>query len=278
MEKITVNPNPEANEHIAAILALFETDFIRLAPAQIEKLILKQLPAVTRKQIRTAIKNLVSQGILLYATEFSTTYLMPNPVLETRCLLETLLKKAIPFSSDKLRKPIQLSDGVSFGIGDHPTTLLCIEGLAISATHLSKNKPTSRLTALDVGTGNGILSIAALSFGFCRTVALDIDPVACTEAKNNVKTNGFDTQVLFFNGTVEAVGENKFDVVMANLRMPTLKGIFPQLCKMTTPNGTMVLSGFRPEEEKTLEILALMFGKSELWAAQNKNWAAVVLV
>ena len=216
--------------------------------------------------------------MLQYATEFSTTYLMPNPVFETRFLIETLIKKINPLSVDAFRKPIQLSDGISFGIGDHPTTLLCIEGLAISVTHIHKNKPTLRLTALDVGTGNGILSIAALSFGFCRTVALDIDPVACTEAKNNVKANGFDTQVLFFNGTVEVVGESKFDVVMANLRMPTLKGIFPQLCKLTTPNGTMVLSGFRPEEEKTLKIMAPRFGKNELWAAQKKNWAAIVLV
>ena len=191
MEKINVNPNTDANELKAAILALYENDFLRLTPSRIEKLILKQHPALTRKEIRISIKSLVCQGMLQYATEFSTTYLMPNPVFETRFLIETLIKKINPLSVDAFRKPIQLSDGISFGIGDHPTTLLCIEGLAISVTHIHKNKPTLRLTALDVGTGNGILSIAALSFGFCRTVALDIDPVACTEAKKQRKSKWF---------------------------------------------------------------------------------------
>ena len=123
-----------------------------------------------------------------------------------------------PWSKTRLQKgqiPIVITPGMAFGTGTHATTKLCIPAL----------EPRLRrrgLSVLDVGTGSGILSIAAAKLGAGEVLGLDIDGVAVRAARENVRQNGVSDIVRIRKGRIGDI-RRKFDIDVANIDHKSLR-------------------------------------------------------
>jgi ribosomal protein L11 methyltransferase len=130
------------------------------------------------------------------------------------------------------RRQVIIDPGPSFGAGDHPTTIMALEFLETALAGISAE--TDHATVLDVGTGTGVLAIAAAILGAEFSVGLDIDEVAVYTARRNLALNGLQERkhgicpVELFLGRLDAV-RGSFDLVMANLAAPTLLRLMPQV-------------------------------------------------
>ena len=124
----------------------------------------------------------------------------------------------------------------AFGSGEHETTESCLEILA----GLPGIKGTR---VLDLGSGTGILAIAALKLGAAHAVCVDIEAQAVATAQINCRLNGFDEQVTHITGTLDAVAEWGFDLILANIYGDILLDLAQPLAAKLSPGGTMLLSG-----------------------------------
>ncbi|MEM4409064.1 MAG: 50S ribosomal protein L11 methyltransferase [Candidatus Caldarchaeum sp.] len=127
---------------------------------------------------------------------------------------------------------ILIEPGQAFGTGEHPTTQLCLELLE---KHL---KPNMRV--LDVGTGSGILAIAAKKLGAREVIATDIEATAIEIARENAAKNNVEITCLL---TQQVPKEEGFDLVVANLFSSTLIRLSSSLCHAIIPKGVLIVSG-----------------------------------
>ncbi len=138
---------------------------------------------------------------------------------------------------------IELDPGMAFGTGTHGTTRLCLEALAAL---YEGGAPPQRV--LDVGTGSGILSIAAAALGAGRVLACDIEEEARRTARENVARNGVARQVEVTELPLEEL-EGGFEIVLANIIAEELVRLGPELVRRLTAGGALVLSGILHEKE-----------------------------
>ena len=140
----------------------------------------------------------------------------------------------LPGESDG-RRVIQIDPGMAFGTGTHETTRLCLE--AIEARWRGGRM-------LDVGTGTGILAIAAtLVAPGSRITAIDIDPQAAEVARENVAINGAIDSVEILEGQPRDFAGGAFDMVVANLTAEVIIALVDDLVGCLAPSGMMILSG-----------------------------------
>ena len=150
-----------------------------------------------------------------------------------------------PMSDGELQ--IRLDPGMAFGTGLHPTTRGCL-------TLLQRITPMPD-RCLDVGTGSGILGIAALRLGAGRVRGLDTDPIAVTAAMANAAVNGLTDAFEARQGTVSLVSsEEPYPLVLANLVATVLFELAPALAANTAHGGTLIASGII--EPRGSEVLA----------------------
>jgi len=137
---------------------------------------------------------------------------------------------------------VVLDPGMAFGTGTHPTTSLCLAGLS----DLLAARP--RAAVLDVGTGSGLLAIAAARLGAARVAGNDNDPVAVRVARENAASNGVSPDL-----NQRDVGEQAgpFDVILANILANTLCELAPAVAAQLAPGGVVLLSGIlTPQEDE----------------------------
>jgi ribosomal protein L11 methyltransferase len=141
---------------------------------------------------------------------------------------------------------LRLDPGMAFGTGGHETTRLCLELLE----QILENIPTMVSPAvLDLGTGSGILAMAAVQLGAGRVCAVDIDPLAIEVACENLAINGLQDQVECSTTPLESL-EGCFDVILANILAEELVRLAPHLNERLAPGGSLVLSGILTEKEQ----------------------------
>jgi ribosomal protein L11 methyltransferase len=137
---------------------------------------------------------------------------------------------------------VVLDPGMAFGTGTHATTSLCLGAID---DFLARRPGAS---VLDVGTGSGLLAIAARKLGAGRVAANDNDPVAVAVAAENAARNGADLEL---TGEPPAAIPGRFDLVVANILANVLVELAPELAARMAPGGELVLAGILvPQEEE----------------------------
>jgi ribosomal protein L11 methyltransferase len=182
---------------------------------------------------------------------------------------------------------IRLEPGMAFGTGLHPTTRLCLQALE---THL---RPGT--TVLDVGTGSGILAIAAAKLGAERVLALDADPAAVDVAGENVALNGVSDRVAVRHGSLpggapeqyvpwhfiadsslEWLDTGQFHLVLVNILAPVIVGMASALAERLVPGGRVIAAGLIDSQEQDV-IDALQAAHLHIVGKlQEKDWVALV--
>ena len=138
------------------------------------------------------------------------------------------------------RKPdgVFIPAGMAFGTGEHATTATCLRFLADICVKLAPG-----FSALDLGTGAGILAVAAKALGAGPVKALDYDPIAVRIAKQNASANGFRAIKISCRDVLKLAIRRPFDVVLANLFSDVLIAAAPRIAHATKPGGWLIFSG-----------------------------------
>lgn len=166
------------------------------------------------------------------------------------------------------RVSIVIQPGQAFGTGHHPTTAGTLRAIeeAISAA--------PRDSALDVGTGSGVLAIAMGQLGVHDIVAIDVDAIALENAEENAALNRMGSRIRFSPVPLNSI-RRRFDLITANILTPTLIEFAPKLPQMLTTNGRLILSGILAREA---DAVAQHYAPPlrELRRAINRGWATLV--
>jgi ribosomal protein L11 methyltransferase len=172
-------------------------------------------------------------------------------------------------TSDKSRIPLIIDPGMAFGTGHHETTKACLQLIE----KFSKTSPKDRF--LDVGTGTGILAIAASRLGFKAVVGVDIDPLAIDAAKRNAELNSLQN-VEIQEGTITEV-RGSFDMIAANLMSEVLISIAPEIAGRLNYTGIAVLSGMLKGQEDDVQNAMKRSGISARETLVDGRWVSLVL-
>ncbi len=139
---------------------------------------------------------------------------------------------------------IEIDPGQAFGTGTHATTQLVLEALE----GLCNEMRTATKSLLDVGTGTGILAIAAARMGFSPILCLDNDSLAVETAQENVQKNRVEKAVQVSNQDISSIGGH-FDVILANLDKITLLTLAEPLVQRLAHQGILILSGILTNQQ-----------------------------
>jgi ribosomal protein L11 methyltransferase len=167
-----------------------------------------------------------------------------------------------------LRRPlvIVIKPSTGFGTGHHATTNLCLIALQHIDLHGRR--------VVDVGTGSGLLAIAASRLGASHVLGIDEDPNAFRAAQENLTLNrGADVSLRLVD--VKSIAIEPFDVVLANLTGALLREAAPRLKDLAGPDAHMVLSGFMREEES--DVLSAYSELTVINRAEQDEWVCVTL-
>jgi ribosomal protein L11 methyltransferase len=165
---------------------------------------------------------------------------------------------------------IEIDPGMAFGTGTHGTTRLCLE--AVAAAFESEVPPRC---VLDVGTGSGILAIAAAAYGAEEIVACDIDPEACAIAFENAILNHVDEKISFTIAPLEEL-EGSFDLVLANILAEENIRLADALLARLAPGGRLVLSGILIEKEEMVINAFKSYGLGTPEISHNEDWSCLL--
>ncbi len=230
------------------------------------------------RQVRPIIRSLLSAGKLSYTYEYGTSYLevsLQRPLDVTERIV--ILPPGVDLDPSPAAA-VRINTGASFGSGRHPTTRLALRGIDAIASLSSAQFDDQDSALLDIGTGSGILAIAALQLGISRAVGIDPDPCARAEAVENAVLNGLAARLTITDQPLSRLPhQEKFTIITANLRYPTLLRLCGTVDSHLTTSGFLVLSGIKDDEQG---FIMADYGEKGFvcrWQSTEKNWVALVL-
>ncbi|MBE7550444.1 MAG: 50S ribosomal protein L11 methyltransferase [Anaerolineales bacterium] len=165
---------------------------------------------------------------------------------------------------------IEIDPGLAFGSGLHPTTQLCLKIL--------EDMPLPGKTLFDVGTGSGILALAALKLGIARVRAVDIDDIAVRVTQENFERNGYpqSAEAEVAVGSAGDAGGRQWDIVVANILANTIIELLPDLKAALAPGGSLILSGIIAEQEASVAVAAAGHRLRLSERQVEEDWIALV--
>jgi len=175
---------------------------------------------------------------------------------------------------------IALDPGMAFGTGLHPTTRLCLAGLESWADEGLLARGAARdgtARVMDVGSGSGILSIAAARLGAGEVLGVDTDPIAVEATAANARRNRVARRVTARRGSVPAPG-GPWDLVLANLIASVLIALAPHLRDALRPGGRLLASGIFIDREADVAAAFAEAGLSIVARTGEGDWVALDVV
>lgn len=163
---------------------------------------------------------------------------------------------------------IELDPKQAFGTGTHATTQLCLR--ALEDVVPSHDAPL----VFDVGTGSGILAIAAVLLGARRVVACDTDPVAVAATEENIALNGVAEHIEVHTGGIEVI-EGRCDVLVVNILAEVVAAIAGAIAERVRPGGDVLASGIIRERQALVEQAFEAVGLAVLRVEYQDDWVLV---
>jgi ribosomal protein L11 methyltransferase len=212
------------------------------------------LPREVREEILAGLQRIQNSGLKIGAGKINTVkvrredwaeswkrHFKPINIGNSLLVKPSWSKK----SPQKNQAVVILDPGLSFGTGQHPTTEFCLNEI------VRRRKTGTTQSFFDIGTGSGILAIAAAKLGYKPVRAIDFDPEAVRVARANAKANGALKKIKIFHGDVTKLSskpKEQFDLVCANLISNLLIAKRKQIMAQSKPGGVLVLAGIlKPE-------------------------------
>ncbi|HKK91727.1 MAG TPA: 50S ribosomal protein L11 methyltransferase [Desulfobacteraceae bacterium] len=247
-----------------------------MAPGVVAKE-LSSRTGLSSRQARGVLRRLTDRGEIAYHYTFGATYLELSFAGSVKVTDHFTLKPFHAGAGKGTRDgEILLEQGISFGSGRHPTTRLSLAAMEVLFFQLQLLTPHKPIKAADIGTGSGVLAIAAIKAGASRCLALDTDPNAVSEAKHNVLHNRLSANIAVTGSPLER-GQGPFDLICANLRVPTLKGLLPLFLDITSEASVLIISGIRTWETAHFVELFSRGGFKPVWRKDDKQWSGLIL-
>lgn len=157
----------------------------------------------------------------------------------------TIVPDWIDYNSCNDEAIVRIDPGTAFGTGEHESTRMCLQ-------LLQKCNATGK-RVLDVGTGSGILGIAACKLGASKTNAYDIDDIAVEACNENIQLNGVQNIMTVENANLLDKTSGKFDIVLANITADPLIELSKTLKEYMTSGGAIIISGIILKRAKEVE-------------------------
>jgi len=167
---------------------------------------------------------------------------------------------------------LTIDPGQAFGTGTHETTRMCLQFLE----DVFERDPSSPRAVLDIGTGTGILGIAAARLGAERVLGIDTDPVAVDVARENARRNGVGPVFRAEGATLSSIRE-EFGLVFGNLIAEILVDLSEEISARCAPGGWIVLSGILKEKSAWVAQEYALRGVSLAGEAADGQWSALLL-
>lgn len=249
----------------------------RLTPLALKRRVREAHKSISRSRIESSIKRLVEQKALVYTYQLGNSFLELSFEKPVR-VADAIVLKPPACNYDPLPGDIvvTIKAGAAFGTGCHPTTRLSLMGLEKVCTgHLIPAR-TENCRVLDIGTGSGVLGIAALKMGLDQGIGLDIDPCARTEATENVILNALSGQMVISDQSLDSL-EGRFFLITANLRLPTLITYFDTMSALMEKKGCLVISGIKSNEIDSLKRVSDRHEMQACWEGEELGWGGLAL-
>lgn len=164
---------------------------------------------------------------------------------------------------------ITIDPGMAFGTGTHETTTLCVEGLE---TTLEAGE-----RVLDMGTGTGILAIAACRLGASRVVGIDVDEQAVLIARENIAINGVADRVVITNQPVSLAIQEPVDGVVVNIVAEVIETVLDEMDQALRPGGWIVASGILATKRERMLNLWKAKGMTLIGGRIMGEWCSLIL-
>jgi len=159
---------------------------------------------------------------------------------------------------------------MSFGTGEHQTTKLILK--------LLENYVKQGMKVLDVGSGTGILAIAAVKLGANKSIAVDFDEICLENCRENCSLNDVENTVEIITGEIDNVDAKDFDLILANIQKNVLLEIAVKIKAKLNQNGVIILSGLLESDKSAIEKKYHSLGFKTKQIEQMDEWIAIVLI
>lgn len=193
--------------------------------------------------------------------------------LTTRIVIKPSWEEFVPKEEDIV---LDIDPGMAFGTGQHPSTSLCIKTLEEILSKEGFRALNSEIKVLDVGTGTGILGMAAAGLGADYVLGIDIDPEAVGSASENIRRNGLQDRMAASDSNLADISD-EFTIVLANIIYAELIVLCPLLSKRVKKGGILVISGILSGEKESLVKVYEGQGFSLQSAAESEGWACLAM-
>jgi ribosomal protein L11 methyltransferase len=192
--------------------------------------------------------------------EWEKNYFKPL-VINNDCVIRA------PFHNDfpKAKFEIIIEPNMAFGTGNHETTSMMVE------TILENNMENKNV--LDMGCGTGILGILASMKGAEKVTAIDIDEWSFNGSNENAALNNIGNMTVK-QGDADLLGNEKFDIIFANIHKNVLINDMAAYCNVLNSNGLLVMSGFYTEDIHDIKSKAESLGLNDKGFKTKNNWVA----
>ncbi len=229
------------------------------------------------KKLKQLVAGLIQTGQLCYTSHFGQSFIeisfdQPWAVSEHVFIAPPLCSLKVP--SDHWI--VSLNRGASFGGGEHPTTRLAIQLIDALLSLPSWRDQKHLLKAVDIGTGSGILAIVAAKMGVGFVCGIDTDPCSVFESRSNVRLNHLEDRINISDDDLDAI-PGMYDLVIANLRLPTLFGLRTAVEKKLDTDSVLIFSGLKIDETRSLCDYYEEAGFYLHQKLSKKGWSALCL-